>query len=281
MSDGDGYSVAVEGEYSDTGAYALFSGGDDSLAATHKVMTRDGTPVDRVLYLDTNTGVPENLEYVRDVCERYGWPLIVASAPISLYEFATGKGPGDRTSMGFPGPGAHSWAFRYFKERQIQHVAQQHEDPRFYTRIRSHESERRMRTVDGERESRDGRWTYVNPIHDWRDHEVTEYRECHGLPRNPVAESIGRSGDCYCGAFASRTEELVELEAEYPGHAAWLKECERRVQEVVGADSEMSFWGFGEMSASELRGLVAENDAAQLSLCASCDIPELEGGESE
>lgn len=269
------YTVDIEGDLSETGHYALFSGGNDSLAATHYVMEQQERPVDRAVYLDTRSGLPENLEHVRQVCEDYGWPLVVASAPIDLYEFATGAGPGDRDSYGFPGPGAHSWAYRYFKERGLRHIARQHEEkPVFYTGVRSHESDRRMRTVDGpERDT--GKWLFRNPIHDWRDERVDEYREEHDLPENPVAQRIGRSGDCYCGAFASRTEELVELEAHYPEHAQFIKDVERRVQEELGTDQENCFWGYGDMSATDLRALLADNDEAQMALCSTCDIPDV------
>lgn len=269
------YTIEVDGALSDTGEYALFSGGNDSLVATHVAMTDPETDVDRVLYLDTNSGLPENLDYVRETCAEYGWPLVVAKAPITLYEFATGEGPGDRGDFGFPGPGDHSWAFRYFKERQLGHIAGEHDDPpRYYTGVRSHESGRRMQTVDGEYDDRRERWVYINPIHDWRDERVTDYRDDHDLPVNPVADRIGGSGDCYCGSFESRTEELVELDAHYPGHAEWLRETEARVQEQLGTDTQYAYWGFGKLSKAELRALLAENDDAQMSLCSSCDIPE-------
>lgn len=44
----------------------LFSGGDDSLALTHLAM-EDGW-ADMVVHLATNSAVPENIDYVRQVC---------------------------------------------------------------------------------------------------------------------------------------------------------------------------------------------------------------------
>lgn len=269
------YTVSVEGEPSETGEYALFSGGNDSLVSTHYVLeSSERYDVDRVVYLDTRTGIPANIAHVRDVCETFDWELVLARAPISLYEFATGEGPGDRDVYGFPGPGAHSWAFRYFKERGIQALAERFDGyPRFFTGVRRHESSRRMRTVGGRVRDRDGKWQYVNPIWDWTDERVDAYRERHDLPRNPVAERLGRSGDCYCGAFASRETELLELEAHYPAHYAFIMGIEEAVQSAIGVDRENCFWGFQGLSRQELRALLAAEDPDQLSLCATCDIP--------
>lgn len=250
--------------------FALFSGGNDSIASTH--YAHQHHDIDYTVYLDTNTGIPENREYVEDVCERFGWDLAVLSAPGSLKEFVVGSET--RKPLGFPGPAIHSWAFQYLKERQLGQIATQTEDePHFYTGVRSAESDRRMRNVS-ESVERTDRWVYINPIHDWSDERTDEYRKQNDLPRNPVNEKIGRSGDCYCGAYANRETELVELEAHYPEHYEWLMDLEDEVQEEIGKDSPTSYWGFGEMSDKKLRSLMAENDDAQMMLCSSCDVPD-------
>jgi 3'-phosphoadenosine 5'-phosphosulfate sulfotransferase (PAPS reductase)/FAD synthetase len=260
----------VEQLPTDAQHFALFSGGNDSIVSTHKAMQEN--PIDFVVYLDTNSGLAANKEHVKDVCDRYGWDLLIAQSPVSLKEFATGTD--SRQALGFPGPGIHSWAYQYFKERQLAAITTHVDtEPRFYAGVRTHESERRMNNVDGQRDQAE-RWVWVNPIWNWRDSQVDDYREEHDLPTNPVAEKIGRSGDCYCGAFANRDAELVELEAHYPEHAEWLKETEQEVQEEIGTDEDYCYWGFGDMSTSELRGLMAENDDAQMPLCSSCDVPD-------
>jgi len=258
--------------------FALFSGGNDSLASTHYSMEK--YDIDFVVYLDTNTGLPENREFVERVCEQYDWPLAVLSSPVTLKEFALGTE--DRQALGFPGPAIHSWAYQYLKERQLQAITT-HVDstPKFYTGLRSHESDRRMSNVTGERQEA-GRWVWVSPLHDWRDERVDEYRVKHDLPISPVVDAIGRSGDCYCGAYAHRDTELAELEAHYPAHAAWIKLLEEQVQKELGTDEEYSYWGFGGLSEKELRAKMAQDDANQMSLCSSCDVPEPENeGEDE
>jgi 3'-phosphoadenosine 5'-phosphosulfate sulfotransferase (PAPS reductase)/FAD synthetase len=257
--------------------FALFSGGNDSIVSTHRAY--DAFDVDMAVYLDTNSGLPANLDHVKDVCDEYGWELAVISSPMTLKEFAVGNDT--RKPLGFPGPGVHSWAYQYFKERQLGKIATQIDGtPRFFSGVRTHESERRMNNVDGERVEAE-RWTWISPVHDWRDSAMDKYRDEHDLPTNPVAEKIGRSGDCYCGAYAHRDAELAELEAHYPDHAEWLRELEAEVQEQIGTDDDYAYWGFGGLSEKELRAKMADDDMAQMSLCSSCDVPDYPTGDTD
>lgn len=241
---------------------ALFSGGHDSLVATHLCMDRGDT--DAVLHLDTGTGIPENEAFVRETCRAFGWPLQVESPTKTLEEFAK--------EWGFPGSGAHGWAYRYFKAHSLQRFAAELDGkPHFYTGVRKSESERRMRTVSGETEEDvTGRWVWHAPIAEWSQQDCHEYIADHDLPANPVAEKIHRSGECYCGAFAHRDEELVELQAHYPEHYDWLMSVEEDVQAEIGTDSGHCFWGHGGLSSEELRALIADHDDAQQVLCSDC-----------
>jgi len=262
---------------SDCTGFALFSGGDDSAVSTH--LAQREYDIDYVVYLDTNTGVPENLAHVKDVCRSYNWDLAVLSSPVTLKEFALGTDT--REALGFPGPAIHSWAYQYFKERQLREVATHvNGTPKFYTGVRSHESTRRMKNVEGGRVEAE-RWVWVSPIHDWTDEKMDRYRREHDLPTNPVADKIGRSGDCYCGAFAHRDSELAELEAHYPDHAEWLKEVEQEVQEKIGTGDDYAYWGFGGLSEKELRGKMAQDNPNQMSLCSSCDVPNYPSEEED
>jgi 3'-phosphoadenosine 5'-phosphosulfate sulfotransferase (PAPS reductase)/FAD synthetase len=250
--------------------FALFSGGNDSVVSTH-VAQRE-YDIDWVVYLDTNTGIQENIEHVKEVCHKYDWDLAILSSPVTLREFVLGTDT--RQAYGFPGPAKHSWAYNYLKERQLSKLATRIDSkPRYYTGVRSHESERRMETVGGEKQEAD-RWIWMAPIHDWRDERVDDYRAEHNLPNNPVAEKIGKSGDCLCGAFDHRNDVMVELEAHYPERAEWIKQLETEAQEKLDTDEKYTYWGFGGLSEKELRAEIANDDMAQMSLCSSCDVPD-------
>jgi 3'-phosphoadenosine 5'-phosphosulfate sulfotransferase (PAPS reductase)/FAD synthetase len=257
--------------------FALFSGGNDSMASTHKA--HEDNDIDYAVYLDTNSGLGENLEYVKRASESQGWDLAILSSPYTLEEFALGSE--DRQALGFPGPEAHSWAYNMFKRRQLGYLATRvNARPTYYSGVRTHESNNRMSNVSGQQTEAD-RWTWERPIHNWRDERVEQYRDDHDLPENPVTQKIGRSGDCYCGAFAHRDTEMLELEAHYPDHAEWLQELEQKVADSRDENDERCYWGFGGLSEKEIRAKLAEDDMGQMSLCSSCDIPDYPTAEDD
>lgn len=211
---------------------ALFSGGDDSLVTTHYGMERD--MADIVVYLDTNSGLAQNLDFVRRVCAAYHWPLVIVPSPMPLETFV----------MRYRWPGStedgHGWAYRYFKGRQLRflHGVTDH-DLILLSGARKKESGRRRVNISDEvqrEESTHGDFSgwWVSPLWQKSDDWVEAYRQEHGLPHNPVKDAIHRSGDCFCMAFGHRNEVLVDLVTNYPRHYHWLMNVERRTQEYWG-----------------------------------------------
>lgn len=248
---------------------AMFSGGHDSLVATHYCMENGLT--EAVLHLDTGTGIDENVQFIRDVCDEYGWPLIVREADKDFKEFAK--------EWGFPSGAGHSWVYRYLKEHTLASVSTDcvTEKPEFYTGVRKDESDRRMRTIEGERQETH-KWIWVSPIMDWTQADCDEYIEEHDLPRNPVVENIHRSGECFCGAFATRDEELIDLQAHYPDHAEWLMELEKEVQDEIGTDEDYCWWGHDGLQSEELQELLDSQDRDDVTpmLCRGCAANSME-----
>lgn len=252
----------VEGKIRD---WALFSGGHDSLVSTHYCMENDYC--EAVLHLDTTTGIPENQEFVINICEEYGWPLRIERSPMTFREFVLEYGSGDEP-FGFPGPSFHRVVYIILKERALRTVSlEMDEKPRYWTGVRESESQRRMKTV--EPESEESNWIWKGPIHDWSDDDVEEYMLDNDLPRNPVVDNIHRSGECYCGAFASRDEELIDLQANYPGHYEWLVELEDEVIEEIGEERK-AYWANGHLSQDELRHLKKARKPDGPVLCTDC-----------
>lgn len=147
-------------------------------------------------------------------------------------------------------------------------------EPEFWTGVRKFESQRRLRTVSGPHQPAE-RWVWRSPLYDWRDHQIEDYLQDHGLPRNSVVETLHRSGECHCGAFANRNKELALLETHYPEFAGWLLSVERHVQDEIGTDEPWCFWGHAGLPSPQLRALMAEHDTAQMTLCDSCRIEEV------
>jgi 3'-phosphoadenosine 5'-phosphosulfate sulfotransferase (PAPS reductase)/FAD synthetase len=211
------------------GRGVLFSGGDDSLVLTHMAFENDW--VDVAIHLDTGSSIPENIDYVRDVCRKNCWPLIIISSPMPLDIFAM--------RYGFPGASCHTMAYHAFKGRQLGYInTQTNGDLKILSGVRTDESQRRMENIEAEVQyaddssNFDGWW--VSPLMDYDDEQMAAYRDRHDLSRNPVAQQIHRSGDCNCLAYGHRDEELLMFQAEYPEFAEWVLNVENRVAEYRG-----------------------------------------------
>jgi len=274
--------------------FALFSGGYDSLIACHWAMQRD--QADAILHANTLTAIPENTEYVKEVCQAYGWPLRIIDSPKTLEEFALSTNNGD--PYGFPNGAAHTVAFRWFKERAFRQAAKNNpaRKPDLITGVRQAESERRMRTVSAEVQEVD-RFIWKAPLWKKSDQWMADYLDEHGLPLSIVVEVLNRSGDCFCGAFADRFQELDRLLNPWDhipedrqqwlqeafgsdrldpfiealeDHHDWLMAVEARVQERIGSDERYCFWGHFEDGSEALRRVKAQSDPCQVNLCESC-----------
>lgn len=247
--------------------FALFSGGHDSLVSTHYTMEND--MAECVLHLDTNTGIEENIEYIESVCEQYDWPLEIYQSEVELEDFAK--------EYGFPKASYHNVAYRYFKERPLQKAARDSVKRRqeMYSGVRRSESKRRMENVEDSSEQYT--WTWYAPIADWTKEDCEDYIDEHDLPRNDVVGEIHRSGDCYCGAFAHRDTELIDLSAMYPEHAEWLLNTEKRVQEEIGTDEDWCWWGSQGVSSDRLTELREDEDSRVPTLCQKCGITYEDG----
>jgi len=239
--------------------YALFSGGHDSLVSTHKAMQEGDA--DTVAHIDTGIGIPATQEFVEKTCETHGWDLEIVSSDFEFEDIVV--------ENQFPGPAVHIIMYSKLKERALRKLARRHDGkPTFITGVRRDESERRFRNVDPEMEA--SSWVWKANIQDFSKRDVEAYIDKNGLKRSPVKQKYHHSGECLCGAFGNRTEELTLLEAHYPETANRIKELEERVQEKHGNDPR-SYWAHGNMDEKQLRALLADNDESQMMLCASCN----------
>ncbi|MBA2396165.1 MAG: hypothetical protein H0V70_25855 [Ktedonobacteraceae bacterium] len=96
----------------------------------------------------------------------------------------------------------------------------------FITGVREQESARRARHVTPIQTR--GREIWVSPLAGWSKEEVMMVHQWHRIIRNEVADTLHRSKDCLCGAFASKGE-LDELCFWYPEEGAYIKDLQRRV----------------------------------------------------
>jgi len=244
---------------------AMFSGGYDSLVATHYTMEK--LDADCVLHINTKTGLKQNQDFVESVCGTFGWDLEIVTPNKTLTEFSK--------EWGFPKAPAHSWIYRYLKEHPLSSFVTRLEadKPRMYTGVRKSESSRRMENVSAEtQEMWNGRWLWEAPIADFTEKDVEDYIIKNGLPRSPVVETIGRSGECFCGAYADRFDELLTLQENYPDHYEWIMNVEEEVQSEIGNDEDHCYWGSSGLSSDDLQKVMNDSsNSSDMTLCIDCE----------
>jgi 3'-phosphoadenosine 5'-phosphosulfate sulfotransferase (PAPS reductase)/FAD synthetase len=217
-------------------AFALFSGGHDSLCATHVAMTNGYAQ--EIVHVNTGIGIEATREFVRETCAEHGWPLNELSPPVSYDDLVL--------EHGFPGPAGHQFMYRRLKERCLAQFARERKVGRgadalvYCTGVRKQESARRARgqQQEWERAPKLG-WTWRAVILEWSKAECNRYIEEHGLRRNPVVDLLHMSGECLCGAFA-RPGEIEEIRAWFPETAERISQLELR---VVDAGHHAAVWG--------------------------------------
>jgi 3'-phosphoadenosine 5'-phosphosulfate sulfotransferase (PAPS reductase)/FAD synthetase len=215
--------------------FALFSGGDDSLAALRVAVEHNNFRA--AVLLTTGIGVEASRRFAIDTCQKMRVPLIEYKAAENI----NGKGQPDPQiyeqmvlEYGFPGPTkfGHGKMYNRLKERGLRRLFREHTSPGdrviLASGCRSQESVRRMGTT--KRISKEGRRVWVNHIHDWTKTDTLKFREQCGLERNPVAALICKSGECLCGGYGNEgeLEELCMHDLTRPlGHR--LLDIQRRV----------------------------------------------------
>lgn len=246
--------------------FAMFSGGDDSLASTHFVMER--VPDAEVLHINTGIGIPQTREYVRETCDKYGWPLVEEKPQDVQYEDFVKE-------HGFPGPSAHLYAYVWLKERPLNNVVKRYKNDRLdevllCTGVRKSESDRRMGNVEPINKRGSKIWTA--PITDWQRGDLEAYRERFDLERNPVAEMLHMSGECLCGAYAG-PDEFEQIDFFFPDVADRI----RRIEDMVEAEGHNRCrWGNRQKLGDDQAELT---DFAPM--CTGCEVKNRERREAE
>jgi 3'-phosphoadenosine 5'-phosphosulfate sulfotransferase (PAPS reductase)/FAD synthetase len=243
---------------------ALISGGVDSAVAAHLSITEG--PCDILVYLDTGTGLDSNRKYVEKFSDHLEVQLWTLRTNVNYEDMVM--------ENGFVGPAQHSLAYRNLKERQLNRLATMtagrgnSSDLHCWTGVRRDESQRRMKTVGSEVDGL--RFSFHSPIADWTKDDCLEYLDEHDLPKSDLWDTLHRSSDCFCSAFAGPSEVLDLRAAGEDAHADWIRELEQRVD--LDEKQERERWGWGGLNPEEQKQARAEQDDDQMLLCASCGM---------
>lgn len=224
---------AIE-KYKPVAIFAGFSGGNDSVVVTHFACSEFGAAA---IHCNTLIGVEKSRQHARKTAARYGWQFLELRAeacgppkthkdrktPFDQTTLPTGKWQDGKTvyeefvfNFGMPGPGQHPRMYQRLKERSFEKVKKEAKQGHkksdcvmFVTGLRRDESARRAGYNADTQKVPGAVW--VNPFY-WQPKSDFElYRQEFGLPRNPVTDVIGISGECLCGTMGTRDElDLIE-----------------------------------------------------------------------
>lgn len=240
-----------------TARAVLFSGGNDSATLLH-LMAAMGTAT-HAIHANTTIGVEATRQFVRDQTAAHGLPLLEETPPVSYRELVL--------EQGFPGPAHHFKMYQRLKDRALRQARRRlvtngrRERVIFIAGRRRAESDRRTNVPEHERIDS---VIWASPLANWSTETMEEYRALYAVPRNPVADALGMSGECLCGAFAE-PGELDRIGHHHPEVAAEIHELEAEVIAAGNVPEERCMWGWG-----AYRGTAKPSKSGPL--CSSCDF---------
>lgn len=244
----------------------LFSGGNDS-SALFDLMVRLGVAT-HAIHANTTIGIEATRQYVRGRCAALGIPLLEELPPKSYEELVV--------EGGFPGPAHHFKMYQRLKERCLRQARRKLvTNPRkervlFIAGRRRAESARRSDIPEHERE---GSTIWASPLANWTKADLDLYRHTYLVPRNTVADALGMSGECLCGAFAE-PGELDRICTQHPEVGAHIKSLEEKVVAAGNAPEERCMWGWGAYREGQRASKTGP-------LCSSCDFRYNAAGEAD
>ena len=208
-------------EYCIKSLVCCFSGGKDSLVATHYVLSElEDVDVDKyVVFVDTTVMIPGTVDFVKDVCSQFGWNLKVLTPTPDFWTLASKWGTPTMNRR---------WCCYHLKLKPIiEFVRDLNPQRGEVVGLRKGESARRrkkkLRQVVFDRKA--WAWHYA-PILDWTEKDVLHYIEEHSLPMPPHYRK-GIKETCMCGAFANK-RELMIVRALYPEFYRQFVELEKK-----------------------------------------------------
>jgi 3'-phosphoadenosine 5'-phosphosulfate sulfotransferase (PAPS reductase)/FAD synthetase len=202
--------------------FAMLSGGNGSVPTVAWAMAN--VPGCQVAHLNTGIGIERGRQWCRDLCSERGWPVREFHAPKDSSRSLVLR-------YGFPGPDGHALMYQRLKERAIWELMREAKKGHkrsakvlFITGIRHADSVVRTGYAGREVNKYRGQ-VWANPMYWWTDEQMGAYRAASGIPPNPVAEELGMSGECGCGAFAHKGE-LKRWEKVDPSFGVTIRQLE-------------------------------------------------------
>lgn len=266
--------VKAKQEYNPIKSYCLFSGGKDSSSVAFSCKDY----YDELVFIDTGTGLPGTIDHVKEFANFIDKPIKILQHEYNIFPYLVlgGTGPDgvEYKPLGFPGPKQHTIAYHRLKDRLVQKLikdtkselnAKKTNNIMFLTGLRRAESVRRK---NREPIDKKGSAVFVNPLIDWENKEVDNYVKDNNFPISDVYALLHRSGECQCGAFASKGEREM-IKDLYPqwfeNNIAWLEiEAEKR-------GLKYTKWGYKYIPIAYRKFAIKEQEENS-NLCSSCEF---------
>lgn len=268
---------AIE-EYNPSSVFGFFSGGHDSLVSSHIIAQHPRFT--GLVHINTGIGIPETREFVRNTAKKWGVKLFEYKAD----EYVRKDGTSDPQKYediikeyGFPGPKQHRNMYIRLKEKPLYMLAREHKkewqgrnkyfDKLIYvTGVRSSESVRRMGTTQIIKTH--GCMVWVAPIISWEKRDINEYIDVFELERNEVVKKLCMSGECLCGAFATK-DELELISIFYPDTAEYILSLQKEVEKIRDTKNKWGWGIFNEYEPSKGKKVYKEDE--HIMMCQSCE----------
>jgi len=215
-------------EYGIQSLVCCFSGGKDSLVATHLVHKElEDIPLEKyVVFVDTTVMVPGTVDFVEKVSAEQGWKLKVLRPDPDFWTLAEKWGSPTMKRR---------WCCYALKLKPIFLFVRKLKPQRaMVTGLRREESKRRAQYPQiyyrkkGERSEKGtwiGAWGYA-PIIDWTERDVLRYIRRFDLPIPPHYR-LGIKETCLCGAFGS-VKQMRIVRGRWPEFYRKFIELENR-----------------------------------------------------
>lgn len=190
---------------------SLYSGGYDSLVATHLLHTLNTHGLDiNVWSIDTNLAADGWVEYVKKVAFDLGWQHQIYNNAKGFNQFVTSV-----IHQGCPkSRKMHTFVYQKLKERAIDAIHMYYKVNRsnktlFISGMRRAESEYRANSDEYFRVGSSNK-IFCAPIVYWGNKDCDLYRIENDLPDNPFYDTVKGSGDCQCNWGDFITLEILK-----------------------------------------------------------------------
>jgi 3'-phosphoadenosine 5'-phosphosulfate sulfotransferase (PAPS reductase)/FAD synthetase len=247
--------MSLDSEQTAKKGWALLSGGKDSTVSA--VEMHDSNKLEGVVFINTGIGLIETKEYVEEISLKFDWKLKIFSGYTSYDSYVL--------KHGFPTPSGHSQIMHILKLDAVRRFISWHKKeygapPLIFSGIRSQESGRRSKWARRFQFYQGAYWDC--PIFHYNDDEVWNFHYSHDIPINSAYGTIGKSGDCLCGAFGNLTEKKI-IERYYPYLADHIQSLEENTM-----SKKYNIWGNTDQPICQLKG----KNKAEGFLCNECSL---------